>query len=64
MIHSGMVYNVNMRVHAALVQTLNHCSVWISATPPVMTLIEVRICHNQNTVDEDTPIQLLELYIQ
>ena len=26
--------------------------------------IEVRICHDQGTVDEDTPIQLLELYIQ
>ena len=26
--------------------------------------IEVRICHNQDTVDEDTPIQLLELYVQ
>ena len=26
--------------------------------------IEVRICHNQDTTDEDTPIQLLELYVQ
>ena len=26
--------------------------------------IEVRICHNQDTTDEDTPIQLLELFIQ
>ena len=26
--------------------------------------IEVRICHDQDTTDEDTPIQLLELYIQ
>ena len=26
--------------------------------------IEVRICHNQSTADEDTPIQLLELYVQ
>ena len=26
--------------------------------------IEVRICHNQRTRDEDTPIQLLELYVQ
>ena len=26
--------------------------------------VEVRICHDQNTIDEDTPIQLLELYVQ
>ena len=26
--------------------------------------IEVRICHNQRTSNEDTPVQLLELYIQ
>lgn len=26
--------------------------------------IEVRICHNQRTSDEDSPIQLLELYVQ
>ena len=26
--------------------------------------IEVRICHDQDTTDEDTPIQLLELYVQ
>ena len=26
--------------------------------------IEVRICHDQDTNDEDSPIQLLELYVQ
>ena len=26
--------------------------------------IEVHICHNQPTTDEDTPIQLLEIYVQ
>lgn len=26
--------------------------------------IEVRICHDQGTKDEDTPVQLLEIYIQ
>ena len=26
--------------------------------------IEVRICHNQDTADEDTSVQLLELYVQ
>ena len=26
--------------------------------------IEVRICHDQDTTDEDTPIQLLEIYVQ
>ena len=26
--------------------------------------IEVRICHDQDTIDEDTPIQLLEIYVQ
>ena len=39
---------------------------WFSVDLPDSTSddIEVRICHNQSTGDEDTPIQLLELYIQ
>ena len=31
---------------------------------PTSDDIEVRICHNQDTNDEDTPIQLLEIYVQ
>ena len=39
---------------------------WFSVRLPDTTSddIEVRICHNQRTGDEDTPIHLLELYIQ
>ena len=39
---------------------------WFSVELPDSTSddIEVRICHDQNTTDEDTPIQLLELYVQ
>ena len=49
MIHSGMVNSVTMRVHVALVPTLHHGSM---------------VCHDQDTNDEDSPIQLLELYVQ
>ena len=31
---------------------------------PTSDDIEVRICHDDDTDDEDTPIQLLELYVQ
>ena len=39
---------------------------WFSVDLPDSTSddIEVRICHDQDTTDEDTPIQLLELYVQ
>ena len=40
---------------------------WFSVSLPDGTTsddIEVRICHDQHTDDEDTPIQLLELYVQ
>ena len=39
---------------------------WFSVdlSNPTSDDIEVRICHDQDTADEDTPIQLLELYIQ
>ena len=39
---------------------------WFSVDLPDSTSddIEVRICHDQDTIDEDTPIQLLELYVQ
>ena len=41
---------------------------WFSVDLPDSTSddidIEVRICHDQETTDEDTPIQLLELYVQ
>ena len=39
---------------------------WFSVELPDSTSddIEVRICHDQDTRDEDSPIQLLELYVQ
>ena len=39
---------------------------WFSVELPDSTSddIEVRLCHDQDTTDEDTPIQLLELYVQ
>ena len=39
---------------------------WFSVDLPDSTSddIEVRICHDQDTTDEDTPIQLLELFVQ
>ena len=39
---------------------------WFSVDLPDSTSddIEVRICHDQDTTDEDSPIQLLELYVQ
>ena len=39
---------------------------WFNMELPDSTTddIEVRICHDQNTNDEDSPIKLLELYVQ
>ena len=39
---------------------------WFSVQLPTPTtdMIEVSICLNQNTADEDTPIELLEIYVQ
>ena len=39
---------------------------WFSVALPNSTsdVIEVRMCHDQDTTDEDTPIQLLELFVQ
>jgi hypothetical protein len=39
---------------------------WFSVDLPDTTSddIDVRICHDQDTTDENTPIQLLELYVQ
>ena len=39
---------------------------WFSVTLPNPTTddIEVRICEDEDTLDEDTPIQLLEIFIQ
>ena len=36
----------------------------VSLRNPTSDDIEVRICGNQGTTDEDTPIELLELYVQ
>ncbi len=36
----------------------------VSLRSPTSDDIEVRICGNQGTTDEDTPIELLELYVQ
>ena len=36
----------------------------VALSNPISDDIEVRICHNSDTFDEDTPIHLLELYVQ
>ena len=44
----------------------SRCPPWFSVSLPNPTTesIEVRICGDQPTVDEDTPIELLEIYVQ
>ena len=39
---------------------------WFSVQLPTLTTdrIEVRICADESTSNEDTPIQLLEIYVQ
>ena len=39
---------------------------WFSVqlSVPTTEMIEVHICLNQNTNDEDTPIELIEVYVQ
>ena len=39
---------------------------WFSVQLPAPTtdMIEVRICCDQNTTDEDTPVELIEIYVQ
>ena len=44
--------------------TLHHGSVWSSLTIQVHDDIEVRICQDEGTTNEDSPFQLLELYVQ
>ena len=58
MILSGMVNSVMMRAHAVLVLTLHHGSVCMDLPDSTSDDIEVCICHDQDTTDEDTPIQL------
>ena len=50
--------------HVALVPILHHGSVWSSLTVQMMILRCAFKCHDQDTTDEDTLIQLLELYVQ
>ena len=59
MIFSGTVNSVKM------IEGTN-TPLWFSVSLPGTTNddIEVRICHDQDNNDEDTPIQLLELYVQ
>ena len=60
----GMESSVVVRAHAALVPTLHHGSVWILATQQVISDIEVRIMGSEGTANEDTPIELHEIYVQ
>ena len=64
MILSGMVNSVIMM--RATCCTGANTPPWFSVDLPDSTSddIEVRICHDQDTTDEDTPIQLLELHVQ
>ena len=63
MILSGMVNNVTMKVHAALVP---NTPPWFSVEVPESTNedIEVRICHSEHNNNEGVYVEQLELYIQ
>ena len=51
-----------MKVLAALL-SLHHGSVHVELPNPINDDIEVRICGDEGTSNEDTPIELLEIYI-
>ena len=36
----------------------------IELTAPTIDIIEVNICCDQGTMDEDTPVELIEIYVQ
>ena len=59
----GMESSVVMKAHAALVPTLQP---WFSVNlgSPTSDDIEVRIMGSESTNNEDTPIELLEIYVQ
>ena len=64
MTHSGMVKAV--KASAAITLTIAHHlgSTLRYLIPPWSEGIEVRICANQKTDDEDIAIELLEIYVQ
>ena len=62
MIHSGMAYSV--KIPAALEPTLPYGSVYIRLPAPTTDAIEVNVCLDQRTDDEDTPVELIETYVQ
>ena len=43
-----------------------HPGPWFHATLPYISMqdIEVRVCGDQSTVDEDTPVELIEIYVK
>ena len=66
MIHSGMVKGV--KASAAIINVIYNSPPWFSVTLPDVTTedIEVHNCANinQETNNEDSPIGLLEIYVQ
>ena len=54
----------SVKVPAALVYT--NSPPWFSVQLPAQTTdaIEVRICCDQSTDDEDVPVELIETYVQ
>ena len=62
MTHSGMARSV--RVGAVRVPSLPHAWFSVQLPAPTTDMIEVSICCDQDTMDEDTPVELIEIYMQ
>ena len=63
MIRYGITSNVKLKVLAATVPILPP---WFSVQlpAPMNDMIEVRICADESTDNEDTPVELVEIYLQ
>jgi hypothetical protein len=59
-----MESSVVMKAHAAPVPTLHHAWFSVNLSSPTSDDIEVRIMGSESTHNEDTPIELLEFYVQ
>ena len=54
----------SVRVAAVRVPSLPHAWFSIQLPAPTTDMIEVSICCDENTINEDTPIELIEMYVQ
>ena len=59
----GMVNSVKMK-DLAVPLSLLHGSVCMELSNPTTDDIKVRICGSESTSNEDTPIELLQIYVQ